>query len=235
MSATQEMAEQQAAADDIHETANDRFKRSTTSWFSSAVIAATVIHFLAFQFAPNMQAEDVASISDSTVVLPPPPEIEIPPPPEKITRPATPVVSTTMLDETVTITETTFEEVSTETALPPPELPTGGDDGGSGIIFTHAEQMPEIKNRAEVVKALQREYPPTLRDAGMGGVVTLAIQIGLKGEILDVRIHASSNSKMLDDAAMRVAKVIKYSPAINNHSPVQVWIAQPIRFTTDKK
>ena len=42
------------------ETENDRFKRSFSSWFWGSMIAATVVHFMLFQFWPTLTAEDVS-------------------------------------------------------------------------------------------------------------------------------------------------------------------------------
>ncbi|SVE22700.1 uncharacterized protein METZ01_LOCUS475554, partial [marine metagenome] len=75
------------------ETENDRFKRSFASWFWSSMIAATVVHFMLFQFWPTLTAEDVSFTVEELETIELPPEIEIPPPPEQISRPATPVMA----------------------------------------------------------------------------------------------------------------------------------------------
>ena len=48
-----------------------------------------------------------------------PPEIEIPPPPEAISRPATPVMVLTDIDDDITIAPTTFADSPVD-VLPPP-------------------------------------------------------------------------------------------------------------------
>ena len=42
------------------ETENDRFKRSFRSWFWGSMIAATVLHFMLFQFWPTQTAATVS-------------------------------------------------------------------------------------------------------------------------------------------------------------------------------
>jgi hypothetical protein len=55
------------------ETENDRFKRSFGSWFWGSMIAATVVHFMLFQFWPTLTAEDVSFTVEEleTIELPP--------------------------------------------------------------------------------------------------------------------------------------------------------------------
>ncbi|GIS79785.1 MAG: hypothetical protein CM1200mP14_13510 [Gammaproteobacteria bacterium] len=53
------------------------------------MIAATVVHFSAFAFWPELTAADFSFESDEFEAIELPPEIEIPPPPQQIARPAT--------------------------------------------------------------------------------------------------------------------------------------------------
>ncbi len=87
------------------ETENDRFKRSFGSWFWGSMIAATVAHFMLFQFWPTLSAEGVSFTAEELEIIELPPEIEIPPPPEAISRPATPVMATADIDDDITIAE----------------------------------------------------------------------------------------------------------------------------------
>ena len=104
---------------EVKETANDRLKRSFSSWFWGSMIAATVVHFSAFAFWPELTAADFSFESDELEAIELPPEIEIPPPPQQIARPATPVMASADIDEDITIAPTTFEDNPVE-ELPPP-------------------------------------------------------------------------------------------------------------------
>lgn len=210
------------------ETENDRFKRSFSSWFWGSMIAATVVHFMLFQFWPTLQAEDASFTSEELETIELPPEIEIPPPPEKIARPAVPVIATADIDEDITIAPTTFEENPVED-LPPP--PTAREtDISAAPVFTPMTVRPEIKNRAEVIRAMERAYPVILRDAGIGGKVMIWFFISEEGRVLDSRIQESSGHVQLDDAAIQVAGVYQFTPALNRDKKVKVWIALPITF-----
>ena len=96
--------------------------------------------------------------------------------------------------------------------------------------FTPYTVAPDLVNREEVVSALQREYPPHLRDAGVGGSANVWLFINAAGQLEDVRIQESSGRPELDEAALRVAASMQFTPAQNREEPVPVWVAFPITF-----
>lgn len=210
------------------ETANDRFKESFTSWFWGSIIAATVVHFMMFQFWPTLTSADGSFTSAELELIDIPPEIEIPPPPEQIARPATPVVATADIDEDITIAPTTFEDNPVEDLPPPPS--DAGVDISRNPVMTPMTVRPEIRNRAEVVRALEREYPNILRDAGIGGDVVVWFFISETGQVLDQRVANSSGHSQLDEAALKVAQVYRFTPALNRDQTVKVWVQFRITF-----
>ena len=212
-------------------TANDRFKRSFGTWFWGSMIVATVAHFCVFNFWPEMTAEDVSYTADELEAIELPPEIEIPPPPEAIARPATPVIASADIDEDITIAPTTFEDNPVED-LPPPPTETTTTDIAAAPTFTPFTVRPDIKNRDEVARAMEREYPPLLRDAGIGGTVNVWFFIDENGMVQRTLVNQSSGHKALDDAAIKVADIIEFTPALNRDKRVPVWISLPITFTT---
>jgi protein TonB len=157
-----------------------------------------------------------------------PPEIEIPPPPQSIARPATPVIAEANIDEDITIAPTTFEENPVEDLPPPPE--ERQTDLSAAPTFTPFTVAPSILNRDEVIRAMEREYPPLLRDAGIGGTVRVYFFIDEGGAVQDHRIDQSSGHQALDDAALKVAGVYRFSPALNRDKKVPVWVSFPITF-----
>jgi len=223
------MSAAEAAPDvTMMETANDRLKKSFSSWFWASMIAATVIHFAVFAFWPELTAEDISFTSEELETIELPPEIEIPPPPQAIARPATPVIAEANIDEDITIAPTTFEENPVEDLPPPPEERTA--DISAAPMFTPFTVAPSILNRDEVVRAMEREYPPLLRDAGIGGTVRVYFFIDENGQVQDRRIDQSSGHQALDDAALNVSAVYRFSPALNRDKKVPVWVSFPITF-----
>ena len=89
---------------------------------------------------------------------------------------------------------------------------------------------PQVQNRDEVARALEREYPSLLRDAGVGGKVDVWIRISEGGAVQKVQVNSSSGQPALDEAALKVAQVIKFSPAMNRDKAVPVWVSIPITF-----
>ena len=222
---------EKSAATGIMVTANERFKRSFGAWFWGSMIVATVAHFCIFAFWPEMTAEDVSINTEQLEAIELPPEIEIPPPPEQIARPATPVIAAADINEDITIAPTTFEDNPVED-LPPPPDEVSDTDISAAPTFTPFTVRPDIKNRAEVARALEREYPPLLRDAGIGGTVQVWFFIDEEGRVQNTQVNESSGHKALDDAAIEVAEIIEFSPALNRDKRVPVWISLPITFTT---
>ena len=222
------MTPEAVTAPEMQATANDRLKNTFNSWFWGSMIVATVVHFGTFALWPELQAEDFSFESEELEAIELPPEIEIPPPPQQISRPATPVMATAEIDEDITIAPTTFEENPVEDLPPPPE--EEATDLSAAPTFTPFTVAPTIQNRQEVVRAMTREYPPLLRDAGIGGTVLVYFFIDEDGVVQDYRIHESSGHQALDDAALAVADVYRFSAALNRDKKVPVWVQFPITF-----
>lgn len=108
------------------------------------------------------------------------------------------------------------------------EAQTGSDT----IRFTPFTVAPEVQNREEVARALVAEYPPVLREAGIGGTALLYFYIDEEGRVRELRIHESSGFAPLDQAALRVGAAFRFSPAMNREERVPVWIQIPVTFTT---
>ena len=229
---TDDLNKAEAAVDDIFETANDRFKRSFGSGFWASMILATGVHFGIMAYWPELEAEDVSFAMEELEAIELPPEIEIPPPPDAIARPANPVVTSAAIDTNVTIAPTTFEQNPIE-ELPPPPTEAVEIDVSAQPTFTPYEVAPEITNRTSVQSALVREYPAVLRDAGVGGTVLMHFFIDSTGSLENVLVADSSGFDQLDQAALRVATVFEFSPALNRDERVAVWIQVPITFTTN--
>ena len=214
---------------DSSETENDRFKRSFGSWLWGSMIAATVLHFMLFQFWPTRTAAELSFTAEELELIELPPEIEIPPPPETISRPATPVMAVTDIDPDMTIAPTTFADNPVD-ALTPPPTHEEEVDLSAAPVFTPYTVQPEIRNRREVEAALLSLYPALLRNAGIGGEVVVWFFISEEGRVLDRRVSRSSGHRLFDEAALEVADVFRFSPALNRDRIVQVWIQLPISF-----
>jgi protein TonB len=99
--------------------------------------------------------------------------------------------------------------------------------------FTPYTKKPELLNRNDVLLALVRNYPPDLRKARIGGTVTVWLYLNTDGQVEQARVHRSSNLPELDDAALRVARIMAFSPAEHQGEKVAVWITVPVVFKTN--
>ncbi|MGK7312741.1 MAG: energy transducer TonB [Candidatus Longimicrobiales bacterium M2_2A_002] len=215
-----------------HETANDRFKRGFNSWFWMALIIATGLHAGMFLVSPDFLTQDVSFGAEELESVDIPDEIEIPPPPEAISRPATPVIAEASVDEDITIAPTTFEDNPIENLPPPPG--EGDQDLAAAPTFTPMTVSPQLRNSSEVNKALQRYYPPLLRDAGIGGKVNVWFFIDENGRVQRTLVNESSGYDAFDQAALKVADIMEFSPAYNRDKKVPVWVAIPITFEVQR-
>lgn len=215
-----------------HETANDRFKKGFNSWFWVALIIATLLHAGMFAASPQFGTEDVSFGAEELESVDIPDEIEIPPPPQAIQRPATPVIAEASMEEDLTIAPTTFEDNPIENLPPPP----GEDDQdlSAAPTFTPMTVRPQLTNNREVAQALEKYYPPLLRDAGIGGTVNVWFFIDTEGHVVNTQINESSGYDAFDQAALKVADMMQFSPAYNRDKKVPVWVALDVTFEVQR-
>lgn len=101
-----------------------------------------------------------------------------------------------------------------------------------GPVFTPMTERPRLENAQEVRQALRDAYPDALRDAGIGGQVTVWFYIDAEGQVDEVRVAQESEHPALDRAALEVARTFRFKPALNGETPVAVWVQFPIVFRT---
>jgi TonB family protein len=217
---------------DALDTANDRFKRGFASRVWGSMIAATVLHVLIFQLWPDMAVADFSISSDALIAIDLPSEIELPPAPERISRPAMPVVSTSSIDVEATIAPTNFDAFE-PAELPPPPSTVASVAKELQPGFTPMTVLPQILNVPEVRRMMEQQYPPILRDARIGGTVRVWFLVNEEGVVEETRIETSSGQQLLDQAALKVASVYRFSPARNRDQIVKVWVAFPVTFRVD--
>jgi protein TonB len=142
------------------------------------------------------------------------------------------VVGEATIDEDITLAETTFEENPVNNLPPPPTSSAATEDISKAPTFTPFTVPPRLQNQSEVQRALERNYPPLLRDAGIGGKVNVWFFIDTDGTVLKTTLAEQSGYPALDEAAVAVANIMRFSPAQNRDKAVQVWVSLPITFST---
>lgn len=210
------------------ETANDRFKRGFGSWFWFGLLAATLAHATLFLAFPDIAVADLGPDAVSMKGVEIPERIELPPPPDDVARPAAPEIGDVDVDEELTIPRTDFD-ANPPSLLPPPPGSRDNDLSRSPTV-TPMTLAPRLLNGDEVARVLQRFYPPTLRDAGIGGTVHVWLFLDAEGHVVRTLVNESSGYGDMDAAALRVADRMKFSPAQNRDRPVPVWVTISITF-----
>lgn len=228
-------------------------KSATTAMLMSLVFHGAVLAGLVY--ATMAVGKDVNKVPPEATLInvkeeapppppppPPPPEVKTAPPPKAVEVPKG------------------FQTLAPPTIVPPDIPPpkagpvvreedfsgegvAGGKANGNPAItkvtaedveaaptFTPYTVKPELKNREEVARTLQRTYPPMLRDAGVGGTVLIWALIDEQGNVMKTQVKETSGHDALDQAAQKVGQVMKFTPALNRDQKVKVWIQLPIVF-----
>jgi protein TonB len=114
-------------------------------------------------------------------------------------------------------------------------MPTAGDESVTSTpSFTPRTVEPQLRNRTAVQKALAENYPRVLRERHIGGTVRLWVLIDSVGRVIRSELHQTSGNDFLDKAAIKVADVMQFTPAMNRDRKVSVWVLLPINFKTQQ-
>jgi TonB family protein len=89
---------------------------------------------------------------------------------------------------------------------------------------------PELANRYDVSRALVQNYPPDLRDRGIGGTTLILVIIDVAGNTTPKGFVETSGHVGLDNAAHKAAQVMKFYPATFNGCRVPTLAQLPIVF-----
>jgi TonB family protein len=121
------------------------------------------------------------------------------------------------------------QSLATEPAVSPDEA-AGVVAERTRPVFTPYTVLPDVRNRTEVVATLQRDYPVLLKDAGIGGTVDLWFFVNEEGRVQRTQVDHSSGHRAVDDAAIKIADVIEFTPALARDQRKPLWISLPMVF-----
>jgi TonB family protein len=217
--------------DDGIDHAHRVLKRQYAVMLPVFLVVAVAGHAGLFLLSPSIRVPDLSMSSDELVAIRIEPEIEVevPPPPNAIRRPATPIMAATAVDDDLSIAPTTFDSFVRDapTLPPPPDEEEAEEELESFAPLTVA---PAILNAEELHRIMREEYPRPLRDAGIGGRVRIEAYVDAHGRVERVRIAAGSGYQSLDAAALRVARRMKCSPALQRDRTVGAWLSTSLEF-----
>jgi len=112
-------------------------------------------------------------------------------------------------------------------AEPSPEPPSD-----EPMAESEVDVRPSLRNADDVQRALERVYPPSLRDAGVTGETVLQFVINENGRVdpESVEIVSSSNDEFAA-AARRIVGSMRFSPAKSRGHTVRVTTTLPVSWT----
>ena len=177
--------------------------------------------------------------------LPPPPaatEAAPPPPPTTTAGPAaragTPVPVPDALVAPDVKDFANVDEISRAST-------TGGDGTDTGYLGLASDVDTEVREEEADpyafvpvekepyidIKELQKKvtYPDLAKRAGIEGKVNIRVLVGKNG-VPKKHIIESSDSDLLNDAAVRAVMSSVFTPAIQNNQPIDCWVSIPIVF-----
>lgn len=201
-----------------------------------AIALAVAVHALIMAFGPEWRVEDL----EEGAAVPPEfravnlvPEVEIPAAPGRLAAPALPVVNPVVLPEDVVVEPEglDFGQLDAPALPEPPSIPEEANDELDAYAhFMPYMVRPELKNRAQIQRELERRYPEVLRNENVEGAVVVMFWIDEFGKVQKYEIRQSSGSKALDAAVESVIPMMEFRPAIDHGKPVRVIVSLPIRF-----
>jgi len=74
------------------------------------------------------------------------------------------------------------------------------------------------------------KYPAMARKRGYTGNVVLEVLVGRNGEVVDLRVFASSGHAILDKGAITSVEKWTFEPGMRGEEKVNMWVRVPIRF-----
>lgn len=199
--------------------------------FPISIGIATLLHFALLAWGPSFGTDVRYDVDDEPPIYLRPIELDLPAAPRAIPRPATPIISDAVTDETITLETVPFEQY-----VPPPPPPPAATSGGDRLreqfeAFVPSMTAPRILNAAAVERALEQRYPALLRDAGITGTVDVELWLDERGGVVRAQVARSSGHDSMDAAALSVVDVMRLSPALNRGRAVRVIVTVPIQFS----
>jgi TonB family protein len=110
--------------------------------------------------------------------------------------------------------------------------PTAADSARFGEYLLNAvEVAPRLTNARYVAGVLVQQYPPALRDAGVGGRVMLRVRVRQDGSVdaESIQVVSATHTELVYPAR-RVAAEMKFAPGRVDGRPVTTIIEIPVHF-----
>jgi TonB family protein len=106
------------------------------------------------------------------------------------------------------------------------------EDAEGTYELSLVEERPSPINTRDLLRALERNYPPLLRDARMTGTVQVRFRVMADGSVDTTSISVvSSSHEEFNLPTINSVGVLRFRPAKVNGRPVRAWVVLPIQWT----
>lgn len=209
-------------------SAPSRFRRAQRIALASGFSISAAAHgaVLYWGRVPSVRPATAPAVWDGVAEAGFQPRVEVPPPPEPIPRPPEPLIPAVEVQDARLAPAASPPAAALELAAAP-ALP---ESLLAKPSFVRSGVPPLLENRAQFETRLERYYPAALRDAGVQGVVGLALFVDEYGKVVRTMVDESSGHAALDEAAAVMASEMRFLPALHRDRLVAVWISQRICF-----
>jgi TonB family protein len=108
------------------------------------------------------------------------------------------------------------------------------EDEGGTYELASVEERPSPINTRELLRALERSYPPLLRDARVAGTVQVRFRVLPDGTVdtTSIRITRSSQEEF-NQPTIDAVSILRFRPAKVGGRPVRAWVELPISWTVE--
>lgn len=118
-------------------------------------------------------------------------------------------------------------------AAAPPAADSTHPQAAEAYELPDVEEQPEFLNRADMVRAISRNYPREMRRRHLTGVVAIRMLVRRDGTVDAATITAiESTQTEFAAAAVKIVRAARFRPARVGGQPVPVWIMFPVTFWT---
>ncbi len=217
--------------------------KSDDNLFREAVAASVLLHFAIFhagEITKRLPVKktieiDITNMGRMSSTLAPPMRAPAPPAPKPAVQPKAWVAP--KKNETVAPAPVPTKSAAPTPPEPPPPQPPAGSgeigigtgEGGEGQLA----RLPQLKNLSDLAAIQKRFYPEKAREDGREAVVVLDIHIDEEGSVTGAEIVQSGDPDF-EQAAIRVVKLLRFTPAYVGSRPVAVKMRQAIQFKLER-
>jgi protein TonB len=196
-------------------TDSGHMSRRLVAFVAIIVVHAIVIWGFISGFA-NQGARYVQTILETNIIQTEKPK-DLPPPPPPVDLKERPPVQMIAPDINITIPVEAppppITNVTTQAAPPPPRAIVPG----TSVKVTFSPDVQEY-------------YPEVSRRNGEEGRAVVKVCVNATGKIDSVEVATGTGHPLLDEAALKVAKAMKFKPATSEGKPVLSCPTLPVKF-----